>query len=73
MATSLDMILSALQNGVQSVNNLSVALGNVFPQASAFSTTAATAGTVTFTSSQAVGFLSVITSSGATLKVPLYS
>lgn len=66
-------ILSALQNGVQAINNLNTQLAKVFPQATAVSTTAATAGTVTFTSSNAAAFLSVVTSSGATYKVALYT
>lgn len=70
---SLADLLVAMQNGVTAINNLNDALQTVFPQATAFSTTAATAGTVTFTSSQAVGFISVVTSSGAIVKVPVYS
>ena len=70
---SLDLILTALQNGVTAIQSLNSQLALVFPQATAVSTTAATAGTITFTSSQAAGFLSVVTSSGATYKVPLYS
>lgn len=73
MAASLSDLLSALQNGVQAIRGLNTTLGNVFPQATAYSTTAATAGTITFTSSQATGFISVITSSGATVKVAVYS
>lgn len=73
MASSLTDILAALQNGVVAINNLNATLQQIFPQATAFSTTAATAGTITFTSSQATGFISVVTSSGATVKVPVYS
>jgi len=70
---SLGEILATLQNGVSAVRDLKSALNNVFPQATAVSTTAATAGTVTFTSSQATAFLTVETSSGGLYKVPLYS
>jgi hypothetical protein len=70
---SLTDLLSAMQNGVVAIRQLNTTLGNVFPQQTALSTTAATAGTITFTSSQATAFLSVITSSGATLKVALYT
>ena len=73
MATSLSDILAALQNGVQAVNNLSDQIAATFPQAAAVSTAAATAGTITFTSSLAAGFLTVITSSGATYKIPLFT
>lgn len=70
---SLTQILSALQNGVTAINNLAAKLDQIFPQATAVSTTAAGAGTVTFTSSQAASFLSIQTSSGGIYKVPLYS
>lgn len=73
MAASLSDILSALQNGVQAINKLNESLANIFPQATSYSTAAATAGTITFTSSQATGFISVVTSSGATVKVAVYS
>lgn len=73
MATSLMEILTALQNGVTAINSLNVTIQSVFPQVSALSTAAATAGAITYTSSQAVAFLSVTTSSGGTYKVPLYS
>lgn len=70
---SLADILTSLQQGVVAINQLNTTLGTIFPQATAYSTTAATAGTVTFTSSQATGFISVVTSSGATVKVAVYS
>lgn len=73
MATSLTEILTALQNGVQAINKLNTTLGTIFPQTTALSTTAAVAGTITFTSSQAVVFLSVTTSSGGIYKIPLYT
>ena len=69
---SLQDILSALQNGVVAVNNLASALNNVFPQTTATSTIAPTAGAVTFTSSKANIFLSVTTSSGGTYQIPGY-
>jgi hypothetical protein len=65
-------ILAALQNLVTATNALVTKLGNIFPQATATSSTAPTVGTITFTSSQAANFLSVLTSSGGTYKVPLY-
>lgn len=71
--TSLQDILTTLQNGVKAINGLTQQMKNVFPQATAVSTTAATAGAVTYTSSQAVAFLSVTTSSGGVYKVPLYT
>lgn len=71
MALGLSDILSALQNGVTGINNLTTAIGNVFPKTTASSSTVSV-GTVTFTSSQAAGFLIVQTSSGATVKVAYY-
>jgi hypothetical protein len=66
-------ILSALQNGVTAINSLSKTLGQVFPGATAMSTTApSSVGTVTYTSSQPKGFISVTTSSGYAGKIPVY-
>ena len=73
MASSLGEILSTLQNGVSAIRDLKTALSNIFPQATSLSTTAATAGAITYTSSQAVAFLTVETSSGGIYKIPLYS
>jgi len=70
--SSLTDIFSMLNAGVSAINALTTQIRSTFPQASATSTSA-TAGTITFTSSQAAGFLTVITSSGATFKVPLYN
>lgn len=69
---SLTDLLTALNDGVVAINALKAQLALVFPQASSLSTTAATAGTITFTSSQAATFLSVQTSSGGIYHVPLY-
>ena len=71
MAIGLSDILAALQNGVSGINNLATAVGSVFPKTTASSSTV-TAGTITFTSSQAAGFIIVQTSSGATVKVAYY-
>ena len=73
MAASIGDIMAVLQNGVTAINSLKTALQSMFPQATAVSTTAATAGTITYTSSQAAAFMSVVTSSGGQYKVPLYS
>jgi hypothetical protein len=74
MAMSIQDILSALQNGVQAVNNLGTKLENTFlQQGVVVSSAIATAGsTVTFTSSQAAGFIAVTTSSGAAYYLPVY-
>lgn len=72
MASRQDM-LTAMQNSVNAVNLVAKQLGNVFPQATALSTIAGVAGTITFTSSEAVAFLLVHTSSGGIYKIPLYT
>jgi hypothetical protein len=72
MATSLDLILTALQNGVSGINNLAQTMNSIFPHTTA-SSTSVTAGTITFTSSEAAGFLIVQTSSGATVKIAYYN
>lgn len=69
---SLTDIWTALQNGVQAINDLSQQISTTFPQASALSTTAPSTGTITFISSKAQSFLTVATSSGATYYVALY-
>mgnify|MGYP001607777011 FL=1 len=70
--TSLTDLLFAIQNGVVALNALNTTLGNVFPQQTATSTAAATAGAITYTSSQAAIFISVVTSSGGVYRVPGY-
>jgi hypothetical protein len=72
MAIGLSDILSALQNGVNAINRLNLTLGNIFPQASATTTTISSAGTITYTSSQAKIFITVLTSTGGTYQVPGY-
>lgn len=72
MATSLTDLLQSLQQGVQALNNLTTVIQTTFPQAGALSTSATT-GTATLTSSQPAAFLTVVTSSGGTYKVPLFN
>lgn len=73
MSVSLSELMSVLQNGVEAINNLSAQVATTFPQASAVSSIAPSTGTIAFQSSRADGFLTVITSSGATFQVPLYN
>lgn len=68
---SLQDLLSAMQNGVTAIQTLNTTLKSFFPQATSLSTSV-TVGTITFTSSQAAGFMIVTTSSGYTVKVPVY-
>ncbi len=72
MASRQDM-LTAMLNTVSAINGVTQQLKNVFPQATSISTTAASAGTISFTSSQAAAFLSVTTSSGGVYKIPLHT
>ena len=72
MSVSLTEILSALQNGVTAIRDLKMTLENVFPQVTATSSIAPSAGALTFSSSQPALFMSVETSSGGVYKVPLY-
>lgn len=69
--SSLTDIFSALQNGVTAINNLTTQIDTIFPNTTS-SSTSITAGTITFSSSLASGFLIVQTSSGATVKIPFY-
>ena len=73
MSTNLADILTSLQQGVLAINKLNATLQTIFPQATATSTTAATAGTISFTSSEAAIFISVTTSSGGTYKIAGYT
>jgi hypothetical protein len=73
MAISLSDILASLQNGATAVNGLSKQVRATFPQISDFSAAArGSVGAVTFTSSQAIGFMPVTTSSGFTGYVALF-
>ena len=63
---------AVLQNGVVAIQDLTIALRSVFPQSGTVSSSSPTVGTITFTSSQANGFLLVTSSSGAQYKVPVY-
>jgi len=73
MASPQDL-LTALQNGVTAINALTKQLTNSFPQVTSASTIVpSAAGSLSFTSSEAVGFMLVKLSSGATVKVPYYS
>lgn len=66
-------LLQSLQQGVQAINNLRSAVLSIFPQVTSSSSSApSTTGTITFTSSEASGFMLVTLSSGTTVKVPFY-
>ncbi len=70
---SLDNMVATGQNVVQAINALRIQLASFFPQVTAFSTAVrGSVGTITFTSSQATGFLAVTTSSGAVVYLATY-
>lgn len=72
MPASTTDLLAALQNAVQAINGLNTTIKTFFPQVTGGSTVVPTGGTITFTSSQAKSFLTVVTSSGFSGKVALY-
>jgi len=71
---SLAEVLAAMQNGVTAINNLGDKLSTTFLQSGTVvsSAVATTGSTITFTSSQAAGFIAVTTSSGAAYYFPIY-
>ena len=70
---SLSDVLTALQNGVTALSAVNKTLSQVFPGATAVSTTApSSVGAITFSSSLTKGYITVTTSSGFTGKIALY-
>lgn len=70
---SITDVISTLQNAVTAVNSLNKTLATVFPGATAVSTTTpSSVGAITFSSSLAKGYLTVVTSSGFSGKIALY-
>lgn len=71
---NINDILAAIQQGVQAINSLNNRLSTTFLQSGTVvsSAVATTGSTITFTSSQAAGFLAVTTSSGASYYLPLF-
>jgi hypothetical protein len=74
MAIGLSDVLSAMQNGVNAIRDLTKTINGVFPHSGGVTATppSSTPATTTFLSSQSQGFMSVVTSSGGTYFVPLY-
>lgn len=69
----LGSLLQTMQQGVQAMNNLTQTIKSIFPQITGSSTSApGSTGSISFTSSEAVMFALVTTSSGFTGKVPIY-
>lgn len=72
MSGSLTDVFAVLQNGVVALGSIAKSISRSFPQVTGTSTSA-TAGAITFTSSQPAGFITLVSTSGATLKVPFYN
>lgn len=72
MPGSLHDLYVALNSIAQALTNMTTVQNAVWPHTTASSSTV-TAGSITFSSSQAAGFLIVQTSSGGTVKVPFYN
>lgn len=64
-------LVTAAQNAVNAVNNLTVQLRDSFPPITTLSTTAPAAGVITYSSSQVSAFGLVQTSSGGTYRIAL--
>lgn len=73
MAAPTDGFFATLQNVVTGINNIGKLLAGTLSVQVTGTSTSATAGTITFTSSQAAGFLTLVSSAGTTIKVPYYS
>lgn len=70
---SITDLFTGVQNAVQAINNLNTTLSSVFARVTTSSVTApSSVGSITFTSSQATGFMLVELSSGITVRVPYY-
>lgn len=68
---ALDTILATLQDGVRAINKLTLQLATTFPPLTNPSSTAPTAGAITYNSSQVTAFGLVTTSSGGTYRIAL--
>lgn len=74
MGFGLGDLLQTMQQGVQAINNLATQIGVIFPSVTAASTAApSAAGTISYSSSLATGFMLIELSSGTTVKVPFYT
>lgn len=72
MASSLTDIFTVLQNGVNALSKVAKAVSTSFPQVTGTSSTA-TVGTIVITSSLVAGFITIVSTSGTTLKIPYYN
>lgn len=73
MASPPEIMLAVMQNAVTVMSNIGKTLSGTLSVQVTGTSTSATAGTITFTSSQAAGFLTLVSSNGSTIKVPYYT
>jgi hypothetical protein len=73
MASPPEAFFATLQNVVSALRDIGKTVSGTLPVQVTGTSTSATAGTITFTSSQAAGFLTLVSSTGATIKIPYYS
>ena len=73
MASPPEAFFATLQNVVTAMNNIGKTLTATLSVQVTGTSTSATAGTITFTSSQAEGFLTLVSSAGTTIKIPYYT
>lgn len=73
MASPPEAFFASLQNVVTAMRDIGKTLTSTLSVQVTGTSTSATAGTITFTSSQAAGFLTLVSSTGATIKLPYYN
>jgi len=72
MAGSLTDIFAVLQNGVVALGSIAKSISLSFPQVTGTSTSATT-GAISFNSSQPTTFITIVSTSGVTLKIPAFN
>ena len=73
MSAPGDIFLSAMQNAVNALRDISKTINATLSVQVTGTSTSATTGTATLTSSQPAGFLTMLSSAGTTIKVPYYN
>lgn len=73
MSAPGDIFLTAMQNAVNALRDIAKTVNATLSVQVTGTSTSATTGTVTFSSSQPAGFLTLLSSAGTTIKVPYYN
>ena len=73
MASPPEAFFATLQKVVTGIRDIGRTLTSTLSVQVTGTSTSATAGTITFTSSQAAGFVTLVSSTGATIKIPYYN